>query len=92
MTYVVMQFAPAALDREMAASYCGLSQTTFEKAVREKKAPQPRQLAGRRVAWLRAELEAWLHACPVSDQEPPENTGAKKPRGKNTNHFPNALS
>lgn len=80
MTYVVMQFAPAALDREMAASYCGLSQTTFEKAVREKKAPQPRQLAGRRVAWLRAELEAWLHACPVSDQLPPQNTGGKKPR------------
>ena len=72
MTYVVMQFAPAALDREMAASYCGLSQTTFEKAVREKKAPQPRQLAGRRVAWL--------HACPVSDQLPPQNTGEKKPR------------
>ncbi len=80
MTYVVMQFAPAALEREQAAAYAGLSLSTFEKEVREDRAPKPRQVAGRRVAWLRAELDAWLHACPVSDQLPPENTGAKKPR------------
>lgn len=81
MSYVVMQFAPAALEREQAAAYAGLSLTTFEKEVRERRAPQPRQVAGRRVAWLRAELDAWLFACPVSEQLPPENTGAKKPRG-----------
>lgn len=80
MSYVVMQFAPAALERELAAGYCGLSLSTFEKAVRDKQAPQPRQLAGRRVAWLRAELDAWLHDCPISEQLPPVNTGAKKPR------------
>lgn len=80
MSYVVMQFAPAALEREQAAAYAGLSLTTFEKEVRERRAPQPRQVAGRRVAWLRAELDAWLHACPVSEQLPPENTGAKKQR------------
>lgn len=56
MSYVVMQFAPAALEREQAAAYAGLSLTTFEKEVRERRAPQPRQVAGRRVAWLRAEL------------------------------------
>ena len=80
MNYVVMQFAPAALEREQAAAYAGLSLTTFEKEVRERRAPQPRQVAGRRVAWLRAELDAWLFACPTSEQLPPENTGAKKPR------------
>lgn len=80
MSYVVMQFAPAALEREQAASYCGLSLSTFEQVVRDKSAPQPRKLAGRRVAWLRAELDAWLFACPVSEQLPPENTGSKKVR------------
>lgn len=71
---------PAALPREAAALYVGLSLSTFEKAVREKTAPQPRQLSGRRVVWLRHELDAWLLASPVSEQLPPANTGAKKPR------------
>lgn len=80
MSYVVMQFAPAALEREQAAAYSGLRLTSFEKEVREKRAPQPRQVAGRRVVWLTKELDAWLFACPVSEQLPPENTGVKKPR------------
>lgn len=80
MSYVVMQFAPAALEREQAAAYAGLSLSTFEKEVREERAPKPRQVAGRRVAWLRTELDSWLHSCPVSVQLPPESTGAKKPR------------
>ena len=73
-------FLPAAFGREAAAFYVGLGLTTFEKAVREKAAPQPRQLAGRRVVWLRHELDAWLLSSPVSQQLPPVNTGAKKPR------------
>lgn len=76
----IMQFAPAALERSQAAAYVSLSVSTFEKWVQEKKAPQPRQFPGRRVAWLRAELDAWLISLPLSDQLPPENTGAKKPR------------
>lgn len=76
----IMQFAPAALERGQAAAYVSLSVSTFEKWVQEKKAPQPRQFPGRRVAWLRAELDAWLISLPLSDQLPPENTGAKKPR------------
>lgn len=77
----IMQFAPAALERSQAAAYVSLSVSTFEKWVQEKKAPQPRQFPGRRVAWLRTELDAWLFSLPPSDQLPPENTGAKKPRG-----------
>ena len=73
-------FLPAAFGREAAAFYVGLGLSTFEKSVREKAAPQPRQLAGRRVVWLRHELDAWLLASPVSQQLPPANTGAKKPR------------
>lgn len=76
----IMQFAPAALERSQAAAYVSLSVSTFEKFVQEKTAPQPRQFPGRRVAWLRAELDAWLISLPLSDQLPPENTGARKPR------------
>lgn len=75
-----MHVAPGALEREMAAAYTSLSVSTFEKEVRENRAPKPRLLAGRRVGWLRVELDAWLQTRPVSDQLPPENTGAKKPR------------
>jgi prophage regulatory protein len=71
---------PAAFDRKKAAAYLALSVRTFERLVREKSAPQPRQLAGRRVAWLRVELDQWLAARPVSEQLPPPNTGAPKPR------------
>jgi len=80
MTTNIIHVAPAALDRESAAAYLALSVATFERLVREKNAPQPRQLAGRRVAWLREELDAWLSSRPVSEQLPPSNTGAPKPR------------
>ncbi len=78
----IIQVAPAALDRESAAEYLALSVSTFESLVRERDVPQPRQLAGRRVAWLRVELDAWLETRPVSEQLPPENTSAAKPRGR----------
>lgn len=76
----ILHFAPAALERGTAAAYCGLSETTFEKEVREGRAPKPRKLSDRRVGWLRAELDAWLLSRPVSDLAPPAETGAKKPR------------
>lgn len=76
---------PAALDRESAAAYLALSVTTFEKLVRDDDIPQPRQLAGRRVAWIRTELDTWLMARPKSKQLPPENTHAPKPRGPAAN-------
>nr|WP_076503545.1 AlpA family phage regulatory protein [Pseudacidovorax sp. RU35E] len=71
---------PAALRRPQAAAYCGLSESTFGRAVRRGEAPQPRRLADKRTGWLRAELDAWLVALPISDLPPPMNTGAKKPR------------
>lgn len=80
MNTVVLHYPPAALQREQAAAYAGLSVSTFEKEVRQRRAPQPRQVAGRRVAWLRQELDAWLNACPISTQLPPENTSVKKSR------------
>lgn len=71
---------PAAMRRPQAAAYCGLSESTFTRAVQRGQIPKPRQLFERRTGWLRTELDAWLAARPVSDLPPPENTGAKKPR------------
>jgi prophage regulatory protein len=71
---------PAALNRKDAATYLALKLSTFEGLVRSGSIPSPRQLADRRVAWLRAELDAWLLARPISKQLPPPNTGAAKPR------------
>lgn len=71
---------PLAVDLEHAAAMVALSESTWQSLVREGKAPAPRMLSGRRVAWLVKEIEAWLEARPVSDLAPPPNTGAKKPR------------
>lgn len=73
---------PAALDREGAAAYLALSVSTFERLVREASMPQPRQLSGHRVAWIRSELDLWLLERPKSEQLPPHNTGTPKPRLK----------
>lgn len=80
MKSTIVQVAPAALDRESSAAYLALSISTFERLVRERSAPQPRQVGDRRVAWLRIELDQWLLARPVSELLPPANTGAPKPR------------
>ncbi len=80
MTGRALHFAPAALDKELAAEFLALSTSTFEKLVREGSVPKPRQLSDRRVAWVRAELEAWLLSRPASDLPPPPNTGALKAR------------
>lgn len=70
---------PAYLDIAGACSFVALGETTLQKLVRENKFPKPRELSGRRVAWLVRELEEWAESRPVSEQLPPENTGAKKP-------------
>ncbi|WP_035608258.1 helix-turn-helix transcriptional regulator [Hylemonella gracilis] len=81
---------PALLDKEQAATYCCISETTLEKGVREGNFPPPRQLVGRRVGWLVEELDVWARTRPVSTLLPPPNTGAKKPRATSSN-APGAL-
>lgn len=76
-----MSIPPYALPLEEAAPYVGLSISTFQRAVREDETcPKPRQLTGRRVGYIRRELEAWVESRPISELLPPDNTGAKKPR------------
>jgi prophage regulatory protein len=61
---------PAALDRETAAAYVGLSVTTMEAEAQAGRFPKPRQATARRVVWLRADLDAYLQALPVSKIKP----------------------
>lgn len=77
-----LAYPPAALGRADAAAYLGLSESTFGRLVQKREIPLPRQLAEKRVAWLRCELDAWLLARPVSNQLPPPNTGAPRPGPK----------
>lgn len=73
---------PAYLELDSAAVFVALSETTVQRLVRENAFPKPRQLSGRRVAWLVRELEAWAEDRPVADLPPPGNTGARKPGAK----------
>ena len=73
---------PAYLDFESVAKFVALSESTVQKMIREAEFPKPRLLSGRRVAWLVRELEDWAESRPVSDQPPPPNTGARKPRAE----------
>ena len=64
---------PAAIDIDQVAAYLSLSNSTVEKMVRKGEFPAPRQLSGRRVAYLLKEVDEWLDSRPVSDQPPPVN-------------------
>jgi prophage regulatory protein len=57
-----------------------LSASTIDEEIRQGRFPKPRQIAGRRVGYLVEEVVEWARTRPVSDQPPPANTGAKKPR------------
>jgi predicted DNA-binding transcriptional regulator AlpA len=49
-----------ALSKPLAAQYVGLSVSTFCKHVRRGEAPRPVRFPGKRVVWLRDDLDKWL--------------------------------
>ncbi|WP_313462845.1 AlpA family phage regulatory protein [Achromobacter sp.] len=57
-----------------------LAESTIQAMVTRDEFPAPRELSGRRVGYLYAEIVAWANARPRSTLLPPPNTGAKKPR------------
>ena len=67
---------PAALDPELAATYCSISVSTLEALVRDKDCPPPRQISKRRAVYLKSELDAWLLTRPVSSMLPPPSKRA----------------
>lgn len=76
------QAAAIYLVLEDVAETLSISESTVQKLVREGEFPKPRLLSGRRVGWLRREIEKWAEERPVADLPPPPNTGAKKPKHK----------
>lgn len=69
---------PIYLELDAVAGAVALATSTVQRLVRENSFPKPRQLSGRRVAWLVREIEEWAESRPVSDLPPPPNTGARK--------------
>lgn len=59
------------LSKEEAADYIGISVSTLERLVRQKKIALPRQISDRRVAFLLADLDEWITTRPPSDLPPP---------------------
>ena len=63
---------PMGLGRDLAAAYVGVSVSTFDAMVRAGHFPRPRRL-GRRVVWIRTELDIVLVGGPrmMPDQVAP---------------------
>ena len=74
---VIVTIPPAFLNREAAAAYVSLSETTLEDMVRRGEFPRPRRLSGNRVGWRLRELDEWSDQRPESDLPPPRNTSRK---------------
>ena len=68
---------PIYLELEAVAGAVALAASTVQRLVRDNAFPKPRQLSGRRVAWLVREIEEWAEARPISDLPPPPNTSRR---------------
>jgi prophage regulatory protein len=68
---------PIYLELEAVAGVVALAASTVQRLVRENSFPRPRQLSGRRVAWLVREVEEWAEGRPVSELAPPPNTSRR---------------
>lgn len=80
-----IRIEPVYVDLTTAASITTLAESTIQAMVTRNEFPAPRELSGRRVGYLYAEIVEWARNRPRSAMLPPPNTGAKKPRpGKAT--------
>ena len=68
---------PIYLELDAVAGAVALAASTVQRLVREGTFPKPRQLSGRRVAWLMREIEDWAEKRPVSELPPPQNTARR---------------
>lgn len=68
------------LDIKAVTEAVSLSRSVVLQLVRENKFPQPRQLSGRRVAWLAREVEEWAESRPLSTILPPGANETTKPQ------------
>lgn len=74
---------PRGLQEAMAAAYVGISPGQFRAFVDRGEAPKPVHFPGRRIVWLRDDLDAWLDRlagrAPVSlaDEPWPVENGSR---------------
>jgi prophage regulatory protein len=68
---------PIYLELDAVAGAVALAASTVQRLVREGAFPKPRQLSGRRVAWLVREVEEWAEKRPISDLPPPSNSSRR---------------
>ncbi|MDT0140168.1 AlpA family phage regulatory protein [Acidovorax sp. PRC11] len=74
---MIVSIKPVYLEREQAAAFVALSESTMLSLVRTGNFPKPRQLSKQRTGWLVRELEEWAEDRPVSDLPPPPNAGQR---------------
>ena len=71
---------PIIIGIEVVSDVTSVSVSTLERMTREGKFPRPRKISEKRVGWLVSDVVNWANGLPVSDNLPPPNTGAPKPR------------
>jgi|GEM_PF-706999 len=65
---VVSELPPIMVTKEQAAALCGIGTTLWDELTTSGRNPTPRRL-GRRLLWLREELEEWCRAgCPSREK------------------------
>lgn len=84
---VEFRIEPVYVDLPTVAMITTLAESTIQAMVTRNEFPAPRELSGRRVGYLYAEIVEWATSRPRSTMLPPPNTGAKKPRAA---HAPKA--
>ncbi|WP_312538208.1 helix-turn-helix transcriptional regulator [Achromobacter mucicolens] len=75
-----IRIEPVYVDLATAAAITTLAPSTIQAMVTRNEFPAPRELSGRRVGYLYAEIVEWARNRPRSTLLPPPNTGAKKPK------------
>nr|WP_286899018.1 AlpA family phage regulatory protein [Achromobacter sp. UBA2119] len=75
-----VRIEPVYVDLATASAITTLAESTIQAMVARDEFPPPRELSGRRVGYLYAEILEWARARPRSTMLPPRNTGARKPR------------
>lgn len=65
--------APRLVKREAAASYVGVSPTTFDEMVKDGRMPRAKRLRGRRKAWDVRALDAAIDDLPNADNNNDNN-------------------
>lgn len=76
----MVHIEPVYVDLATAAMITTLAESTIQAMVTRQEFPAPRELSGRRVGYLYAEILEWAKSRPRSTMLPPANTGARKPR------------